>query len=76
MILALCGKLGIPCAEKTLKPNDLYAADECFLTGSAAEVIPVTKIDSRTIGNAQPGPVTRRLLEAFHKHVREYKCEP
>jgi branched-chain amino acid aminotransferase len=75
VILSLCRKLSIPCVEKTLKPNDLYAADECFLTGSAAEVIPVTRIDNRAIGAGQPGPITRRLIEAFHKHIREYKCE-
>lgn len=71
VILKLCAKLGIPCVEKTLQRYDVYTADECFLTGTAAEVIPVTKIDSRTIGDGQVGPVTRRLLEAFHKFIRE-----
>ena len=42
--------------------------------GSAAEVIPVTKIDGRAIGNGEPGPITRKLLEAFHRHVRESKA--
>jgi branched-chain amino acid aminotransferase len=73
VIIELCHKLGVPCFEKTLQRHDLYIADECFLTGSAAEVIPVTKIDGRTIGNGEPGPVTRKLLEAFHRHVRDFK---
>jgi branched-chain amino acid aminotransferase len=71
VILRLCQKHHIPCAEKTLQRHDLYIADECFLTGTAAEVIPVTKIDGRPIGTGQVGPITRQLIEAFHHHVRE-----
>ena len=44
-------------------------ADECFLTGSAAEVIPVVRLDDREIGNGKPGPVTKKLNEAFRKLV-------
>ena len=72
-ILQLCGKLQIPCVERTIQRYDLYIADECFLTGTGAEVIAVTKIDGREIGNGKPGPITGRLLEAFHKHVRGEK---
>ena len=71
VILRLCGKLAIPCVEKTLQRYDIYAADECFLTGTAAEVIPVTKIDGRQIGTGQVGPITKKLIEAFHKCIRE-----
>src|SRR5262249_34449906 len=71
VVIGLCGKLGIRCVEKTLQRHDLYIADECFLTGTAAEVIAVTKIDGRPIGNGEPGPITRKLLDAFHRHVRE-----
>jgi branched-chain amino acid aminotransferase len=70
-IIDLCGKLGIPCQEKTLGRHDAYVADECFLTGTGAEVIPVTQVDKRPVGSGTPGPITRRLIEAFHKHVRE-----
>jgi branched-chain amino acid aminotransferase len=69
-IIQLCGKLQIPCVEKTIQRHDVYTADECFLTGTGAEVISVTKIDGRTIGAGGPGPITRRLMDAFHKHVR------
>jgi len=48
----------------------LYVADEFFLTGSGAEVIPVTKIDGRAVGNSLPGPISKRLIEAFHAYVR------
>jgi branched-chain amino acid aminotransferase len=71
VILQICGELGIPCVEKTLQRHDLYIAQECFLTGTAAEVIAVTRIDGRLIGDGQVGPITRRLSDAFHRHVRE-----
>jgi len=61
----------IPVVETDMTRYDLYIADECFLTGTGAEVIAVTKIDNRTIGDAKPGPITKRLMEAFHKKVRE-----
>jgi branched-chain amino acid aminotransferase len=70
VILRLCAKLNIPAAEKTIQRHDLYIADECFLTGTGAEVIPVTKIDGRTIGDGVAGATTRRLLDAFHKYTR------
>jgi len=70
-ILSLCRKFDIPCVEKTFPRHDLYIADECFLTGTAAEVIPVTKIDGRMIGTGAVGQVTKRLIEAFHRFVRE-----
>jgi len=71
VIIRLCRKHGIPCFERTLQRHDLYVADECFLTGTAAEVIPVTKIDGRPIGAGQVGPITRNLLDLFHRHVHE-----
>jgi branched-chain amino acid aminotransferase len=70
VILELCKRQSIPCIEKTLQRHDLYVADEFFLTGSGAEVIPVTRIDGRSIGSGLPGPITKRLIEAFHAHVR------
>ncbi len=68
-VLELAGSNSIAAEERTLLRHDIFIADECFLTGSAAEVIPVTKLDGRTIGNGQPGPVTLRLSAAFKKLV-------
>jgi branched-chain amino acid aminotransferase len=70
VVIDLCKKHNIPCVEKTLQRHDLYVADEFFLTGSGAEVIPVTKIDGRTVGTGTPGPISKRLIEAFHVLVR------
>jgi branched-chain amino acid aminotransferase len=71
VMLELCGRLNIPCIEKTLQRHDLYIAAECFLTGTGAEVIPVTKIDNRVIGSGQPGPITQKLIDAFHRFTKE-----
>ncbi|MFH1753179.1 MAG: branched-chain-amino-acid transaminase [Candidatus Omnitrophota bacterium] len=70
VVMEIAEKEGIPVAEEMMKPEDLYCADECFLTGTAAEIVPVTKIDSRVIGAGRPGEITLRLLEKFHKLTR------
>ncbi len=70
VVLILAERLEIPAEQKNIMPEDLYAADECFLTGTAAEVISVTKIDGKAIGTGQPGPITRKLLEAFREYTR------
>ncbi|HZL37957.1 MAG TPA: branched-chain-amino-acid transaminase [Tepidisphaeraceae bacterium] len=70
VILNLCARLAIPFVEKTLQRHDLYIADECFLTGTGAEVVPVTKIDARPIGAGQPGPITKRLIDAFRRYIK------
>lgn len=69
-VIELAAAAKIDCQEKTLVRHDLYTADECFLTGTAAEVIPVVEIDSRSIGNGVPGAITKRLTADFHLMVR------
>ncbi len=68
-ILELAIELKIPAREATLTRHDLLVADECFLTGSAAEVIPVVSIDSRPIGLGNVGQTTRLLMSEFKKLV-------
>jgi branched-chain amino acid aminotransferase len=70
-VIALAERHGVPFKEATLVRHDVYVADEVFLTGTAAEVIAVTKVDDRVIGTGRQGPVTKRLREAFTKAVRE-----
>jgi branched-chain amino acid aminotransferase len=65
-VIELAGKHNIEVVEKNLVRYDLYVASECFLTGTAAEVIAVTSIDGRPIGDGKPGPVTQRLMADFH----------
>ena len=71
VVLGLAGKLGLTVKEQTIMPQDLYGADECFLTGTAAEIIPVTKIDNASVGGGKVGPITLRLTKAFHEMIRE-----
>ncbi len=70
-IIDLAKVLRIPAEEVTLTRHDLFIADECFLTGSAAEVIPVVSIDGRTIANGLVGAVTSKLMVEFKKLVLE-----
>ncbi|MCR6656877.1 MAG: branched-chain-amino-acid transaminase [Opitutus sp.] len=69
-ILNLAAELGVPAREANLTRYDAWCADECFLTGTGAEVVPVVKLDGRQIGTGKPGPITLRVLEAFRKRVR------
>ncbi len=69
-VIDICGELRRPVHETTLTRYDLYAADECFLTGTAAEVIPVARIDGRPVGSGAVGPVTTEIMAAFHKRIR------
>jgi branched-chain amino acid aminotransferase len=70
-VLELAAAAKIPVQETVLTRHDLYTADEVFLTGTAAEVIAVVKCDGRPIGSGKPGPITRRLREAFHQLTRQ-----
>lgn len=56
---------GIECAEADLSQYDLYTSDECFITGTGAELVPVIEIDSREVGDGKPGPLTLTLIEDF-----------
>ena len=63
----LVEELGIPTSEPNLTRYDLYNADECFLTGTGAEIVPVVKIDERKIGNGKPGKITKKLVKAYQE---------
>ncbi|HEY3754886.1 MAG TPA: branched-chain-amino-acid transaminase [Opitutaceae bacterium] len=69
-ILDIGQQLQVPVRETDMTRYDIWCADECFLTGTGAEVIPVTKLDGRVIGTGKPGPITQRVLEAFHSRAR------
>lgn len=66
-VIGLAKQLGIDVAELPLTKHDVYIADECFLTGTAAELVPVVRVDCRTIGDGVPGPVTRKLTAAYRE---------
>jgi len=65
-VLELAQETGLSTGEPTLTRYDLFNADECFLTGTGAELVPVVKIDGRVIGGGKPGPITRELVRRYH----------
>jgi len=70
-VMRLAEEAGIPTKEVALTRYDIFAADECFLTGSAAEVIAVVQLDGRPIGNGKPGPITNQLRALFKEFTRK-----
>lgn len=68
-VMELAEKMGIKTYEATLTRYDLYNTDECFMTGTGAEIIPVIKIDGRVIGNGRPGPITGKLINSFNELI-------
>ncbi len=69
--IELIYKLGIPFKEANIGLFDLYSADEIFVTGTAAEIAPITYIDGRVVGDGKPGKITRLLMEEFRKLTEE-----
>jgi len=69
-VMRLARDAGVEAREQVMTRHDVYTADECFLTGTAAEIVPVTSLDGRAIGTGEPGPVTKRLLALFRELVR------
>jgi D-alanine transaminase len=72
LVLHLAGRAKVPLQEHVLRRTDLGRVSELFLTGTTSEVMPVVRIDGRAVGDGKPGPVTRRLQEAYAEAVREF----
>jgi branched-chain amino acid aminotransferase len=69
VVMDLAKEMGIVCRQSVITLYDVYNADEAFLTGTAAEVIPMVVCDGRTIGDGKPGPLTARIISAFRKRT-------
>ena len=70
-VIDIAADLGIPCREQALTRYDLWTAEDCFLTGTAAEVIPCVEVDHRQVGNGEPGPTTKSFISKFRENVRQ-----
>ena len=70
-VIELARAAKITVQEMALTRHDVYSADECFLTGTGAEIAPIVECDGRPIGNGKPGPITRQLREKYHQLVRQ-----
>lgn len=68
-VMELLRESGVEVVEKVFTRFDLYTADESFLTGTAAEVIPMVELDARSIGDGKPGKITKKLIETFHAYI-------
>lgn len=71
-LVDLIGKIGIPLEERPISREELFHCDEVFLSGTTSEVLPVVRIDDRTLGDGKPGPISRRLLAAHIQAVEEF----
>lgn len=67
VVFDVAAELSIPIAERDLTRHDIFVCDECFLTGTAAEVIAAVKLDQRILGDGKPGPVTQRVITRFRE---------
>lgn len=67
VVLDIAREMGVEVAEPNLTRYDLFNADECFITGTAAEVVPVVKIDGRPVANGRPGKMTKKFMAAYHE---------
>jgi len=71
VVFEIAAELGVKVRETDITRHDVFVADECFLTGTAAEIVPVVKADGRSIGNGKPGPITARIVARFRQVTRE-----
>ncbi len=75
-ILEIAKKMGYATAEKVFTRHDIFVADECFLSGTAAEMVPVVKVDGRVIGDdGQPGEISKTLIKKFRELVKDEGAE-
>jgi branched-chain amino acid aminotransferase len=63
-------EIGVPVHEAVLRDADLFGADECFLTSTTRELVPIVKVDERVIGSGAPGPITRALLDGYRRKAQ------
>jgi branched-chain amino acid aminotransferase len=71
VVFEIAAELGVKARENDITRHDVFVADECFLTGTAAEIVPVVKADGRSIGNGKLGPITARIIARFRQVTRE-----
>jgi branched-chain amino acid aminotransferase len=74
-VLELAAQVGIPAEERVFTLTTVYGANEIFLTGTGAEVVPVVRVDDRTIADGKPGPITKQLIAAFRQLVNSQGVE-
>jgi branched-chain amino acid aminotransferase len=71
VVFEIAAELGVRVRETDITRHDVFVADECFLTGTAAEIVPVVKADGRSIGSGKPGPITARIIARYRQVTHE-----
>jgi branched-chain amino acid aminotransferase len=71
VVFDIAGEFDLKVVEADFTRHDIFVADECFLTGTAAEIVPVVKADGRIIGNGKPGPITMRIVARFREMTQK-----
>ncbi|MCM8772667.1 MAG: branched-chain-amino-acid transaminase [Candidatus Omnitrophica bacterium] len=71
VVINIGDKIGLEVKEENITRYDIFISDECFLTGTAAEIVPVVKVDGRIIGDGKPGKITLKIRDEFHKIIEE-----
>lgn len=69
-LFEVAAEIGVPVREQVIQEADLFGADECFLSSTTRELVPIVRVDDHVIGSGKPGPVTARLLDGFRARVR------
>jgi len=72
LVLSLARRQQVPVEETLLRPRDMLKADECFITNTTLEIMPVTTVDGKPVGPGVPGPVTKKLLNAYRNEVQRH----
>ena len=75
-ILDVADEAGVPVENSVLRDEDLFGADEVFLTSTTREIVPIVRVDNRVIANGVPGPLTLRLLDAYRRKAAELTTRP
>jgi len=71
VVFDIAGEFDLKVVEADFTRHDIFVADECFLTGTAAEIVPVVKADGRIIGDGKPGPITTRIIARFREMTHQ-----
>ena len=75
VVMEIAAESGMAVSEPNLTRYDIFNAEECFLTGTGAELVPIVKVDGRVIGNGKPGPITQKLV-AQYRALTKVSGEP
>jgi branched-subunit amino acid aminotransferase/4-amino-4-deoxychorismate lyase len=72
VVIELAKKMKLPVTERKIKKQELYSADEIFLSATNKDIVPIVKVDGKKIGDGQPGKITKQVMQAFADFAKKY----